>query len=775
MSRFARLHWLVALLACSPLFAQGDWLNVRDFAASGSSFSTGATTAAGSKQITVKDVGDFAVGQGVMVSRCNVQYSAKRLWGPRKTYEAQQAFKDQLEVRGYDGAAGSWFVYVVDVAPVAAGTTPSFRWSDDLGRTWKQGGPLDDQWHALSGGTEIRFGKHDWENGWTVTFNARDQLMTRIEKIEGNVLTLRDTPNRSATDAVVRHCDDEAIRAAVEAGIKAKRNVFIPAGYYRLAKGISVRKPTGLTIQGVNAEDVVFDISEGEGSCFTISGGTDATLRNVTMIGNCGFADSDIAGYLNTNGGRGIWCFYLKQCNAVSSSDIERLLVENCHARKMSCEAFVSGGASRTSKPPRTNSKAITYLRCSAVDCGRNGFNDWNVGPENTSVLYCRIVDCGGCSWEGASRFVKIIGNYVRNAGPIAMGNVGPSNRDDSFGPLGAGQHIVADNVFEGGTKYAGRLGGPMVQIAHGATQVIVRNNLFVNFDSTAVSSSGGCDPTHFPSQYTTITGNIIDLTAVADKSVARYGIDVSTRDTIVADNQVYVRGAADSLATGIRVQEPALNVLVHDNLIRNCGVGLTATRARATVTEVLDPITFMISGWGSLPVARRPQDPYKGWTALWMSGETLRGTSVIEQCDPDTSQFKLRAPREAKLGEVKVGDQFEIFPPYGANWDLHHNTISGCLQPVLLNAFGSEASRFRDNTVTRGGAAGVKEAVTVKGRFQVTGNLLCGFDEAETVALGLYLDRLGQPPASLYRDNRFENCPKPVGEEKPGLWTQGK
>lgn len=761
---------LVLMLVCLPVLAQeGRWLNVRDFRASGSSYSTGAVTTAGSHQITVKDVGDFAVGQGVMISRCNVQYSAKTLWGPRKAYESRRPLKDELEVRGYDGAAGSWFVYAVDVAPAAPGVTPTFRWSDDIGRTWKQGGPVDDQWHALSGGTEIRFGKHEWSEGYTVTFNARDQLRTRIEKIEGNVLTLRDTPNRSATDAVVRHSDNEALQAAIDEGMKQRRDVFIPPGRYCIAKSIVVRKPSGLTIEGANPQDVVFDISEGEGSCFTFSGGSEATLRNITMIGNCGFADSDIAGYFNTQGGRGIWGFYLKTCNAVSSADIERLLVENCHARKMSCEAFVSGGASRASKT-RTYSKAITYLRCSAEDCGRNAFNDWNVGPENTSVLYCRIVNCGGCSWEGASRFVKFIGNYVRNAGPIAMGNVGPANRDESFGEhLGAGQHIIADNVFESGTKYAGKLGGPMVQITYAATQVIVRNNLFINFNSTAIRSSGACDLTHFPSQYVTITGNIIDLTAMDDESVARYGIDVSTSDTVVADNQIYVRGAFDPLVTGLRVQEPAMSLNVHDNLIRNCGTGLTTARARGTVTEVIDPQTFIMSSWNNIPIARRPGHLYRGWNAVWFNGQKLDGASVIEQCDPDTGQFKLRAPRD-----LKVGNQLEVYPPYGANWDLHHNTISACQKPIVLDAYGSETSLLRDNIVSRDGVAGVTEAVAVKGRFALLGNLVSGFSEPNSVGLALYLDRLGQPPANVYRGNTFANCTKAVGEEQKGLWDEG-
>ncbi|HOS03070.1 MAG TPA: transporter associated domain-containing protein, partial [Candidatus Hydrogenedentes bacterium] len=46
--------------------------------------------------------------------------------------------------------AGSWFVYIVDIPQ---GQPTKFRWTDDFCRTWHDGGPVDDQWHALSGGT----------------------------------------------------------------------------------------------------------------------------------------------------------------------------------------------------------------------------------------------------------------------------------------------------------------------------------------------------------------------------------------------------------------------------------------------------------------------------------------------------------------------------------------------------------------------------------------------------------------------------------------------
>ncbi len=759
---------LMLTILCAPAFAQPPegWLNAADFGASGSKFSTGATTVAGANQITVPDVGDFKVGQGVMVSRCNVKYSGAALWGPRQTYESQRALKGEMEFRGYDGAGGSWFVYIIDVAQ---GTPVKWRWSDDLTRTWHDGGVVDDQWHAISGGTEIKFNPFEWQDGYTVVFNARDQLVSRIEKIEGKVLTLKDAANRSATDAVVRHSDDAALQAGIDAAIKQQKNLFIPPGHYRLAKGVVVRYGKGITVQGASPEDVLLDISEGNGTCVSLSGGTEVTLRNLTMLGHMGLEHADQAGYMNTLGGRGLWGFYLKTSGAVGISGTERVLVENCHARRMSQEAFVSGGASRIAKPPRTNTKQTTYLRCSAIDCGRNGFNDWNLGPENTSVLYCRIVDVGGCSWEGASRFMRFIGNYVRNAGTIAMGNLGTANRDESFATLGAGQHLVADNVFEAGNRYAGRRGGPMVVSSHGSTQVIIRNNLFINFNSPAIEVSGRADLTHYPSTNTIVSGNIIDLTCVGEPPVTRYGIGASANDTIIADNQVYVRGALDPTVTGIRIAEPAVNVNVHGNVIRNCGQGLITTRAQSRVDQVIDDRTFLTPAYSAVPAGRPPGHDYRGWNVVWLDGGRVVAQSVLEGCDAETCRFKLREPRA-----MKPGDAFEVYPPAGANWLIRANTITGCRTPVVLDSYGSVTSVFAGNTITRGEATGVTEALAVRGRFDLLDNAFDGFSEPKSVVLGLYLDRLGQPPANLYRGNTFSQCGTLVAEQQPGLWQAG-
>ena len=104
----------VATFPAQPADLNSDsWLNARDFGASGSKFETTAATTDGSKQITVANVGDFQVGQGVMVSKCNIRYTPTQLWGTGEPYRNSKPLENSVEVRGYDGSAGSW----VDLHP----------------------------------------------------------------------------------------------------------------------------------------------------------------------------------------------------------------------------------------------------------------------------------------------------------------------------------------------------------------------------------------------------------------------------------------------------------------------------------------------------------------------------------------------------------------------------------------------------------------------------------------------------------------------------------
>lgn len=753
---------LALTLCCALALAQEGpgWLNVRDCGASGSQFSTTAETTAGSKQITVADPGDFRVGEGIMLSKCNPRLLDDHLWGPKIQYVAGSGkpLKDRIDLRGYDQAGGSWQVYIVDIFQ----TQPaSFRWSKDISRTWTGPVPITYDWQPLSGGLEIRFHKDfDWTGGWTASFSARDQLVSVVEKIEGKTITLREATPMAAKDAIVRHCDDAALQAALDRGLKERRNVFVPNGWYRLSKGLSLDNPAAITFQGESGEDTVLDLSEGMGAVVKQRNGTEVNIKDFRMIGNMGFAERDQCGSMNMKGCGYLWGQDLKTSFAVATIGTQRVYVENVHAYRMSLEAFWSGGPSRSgTKPePPAYSRSIIYERCWAIDCGRNAFNN-NDMAEGTVMNNCRIVDVGGCAWEGASRFVKFTNNYIRNAGTVAIGNI--SSRSEDFEVLPSGQHIVSGNVFESVVPY----GGCAIRTASGCNPVVISNNLFINFGSSAVELCGHIGP-GLPPYNTTVRGNIFDMTEVGPQSRARHAIDSSENGVIISDNQIYVRGAVDPAVTAIRLHEPALNVTVHDNQISNCGTGLAAVRAWSRVATVVDNTTFESAGI-YVPQERRQSHRYRGWNLVWTAGGKVVGTSTIESYDPDTKRFKLTAARE-----LKVGENFEVYPPGGANWNVHDNIISGCQVPVTLDAYGGPTSLLRGNIISRDGASGVKQAVSVAGRFDFLSNRFLGFDEPGSVVLALQPDRFGKPLANLVRDNLFERCANAVAETQPGLWA---
>jgi len=143
-----------------------------------------------------------------------------------------------------------------------------------------------------------------------------------------------------------------------------------------------------------------------------------------------------------------------------------------------------------------------------------------------------------------------------------------------------------------------------------------------------------------------------------------------------------------------------------------------------------------------------------------------VTGTSTVDAFDPETKRFTLKEARETKPGE-----QFETYPPNGANWDLHDNTISDCLAPVALDCYGSATTRLRNNTLARGSATGIKQALSLSGRVELTGNLFSGFEEPGSATLALQPDRFGKPVANVMRGNLFDHCGTPVTESARGLW----
>ena len=620
--------------------------------------------------------------------------------------------------------------------------------------------PITWDWQKLSNGLEVKFNKRDIELGHMLTFGARDQLETVIEKIDGKTLTLRDAANRAAMDAVVRHDDTVALQSAINAAIKEKRNVFFPAGWYRLSRSLDVQTDA-ICLEGVNGVDTVMDITNGVGAVFYIHKSLNATVRNFRMIGHTSM-DEAAGAFRMSTGKSSFWVNALKSCRAIEMVWNANLWIENVHASHMASEAFYSSGTNRilgVNDNFPYHQTSLVYLRCSVTDCASNAFNNNDVG-ENTCVLYCRIENAAPSGWHAAempARFLKLIGNYVRNAGPFTIGDM--SHRSDDLHNLGCGQAMVVDNVFEG----IGNCGGIVVN--HGSSQVVIANNLFINYNGSAIKASSYTTRNSFPANTVTITGNIIDMTYAGEKPASRTGITVSASNTIVANNQVYVRGKVDPRVTGIVVAEPAVNVSVHDNLIRNCGSGIKTGRVSSSVTEVFDSTSFLEA---ALPLEWKTSHLYRGWNLAWTGGSPSANLSVIDAFDPVTCRFKLKEPRE-----MKVGDAFQVFPSGSANWNIHSNTVTGCADPVKLDSYGSETSFFRDNVVSRGEAQGVKQAIQVAGQFKLLGNTISGFDEAGSSALLLTPDPVGRVARNLIQRNTFERCAAVVKEAREGLWKE--
>ena len=729
------------------------WLNVQNHNASGSRFETAASTTAGSKEITVASPGDFKVGQGVMVSKCYVRYGRSAVRGPGEPYREHRPMEGLMELRGFDGSGGDWLVFLLDVD----GENPlTFRWSDDLCRTWKGTKvPVTYDWQKLSGGLEAKFNRWEWKPGHFAHFSARTQLVSAIEKIEGRTLFLKHAANKTVDNAVVRHCDDQAIQACISRAIRERRNVYVPVGHYRLSKSLYVQN-AAIRIEGASGVDTVMDITDGEGAVFALGGGKEVTLRNFNMVGHTPLSQKPAT--LHTATGYNFWCCAMKPCNAVSISATERVLVENVHARHMASECFYSGGPYRVGKKePKAYTKSATFLRCSVKDCAANAFNNCDFA-EGTSILYCRIDGAGWHAYEGSGRFIKFVGNYVCNAGPVTIGDIPHTlPRLEHAHELGVGQAVVANNVFEG----IGRCGG--IRVNHCPTQVVIANNLFINYNGNAIFTSGGTVLNTFPPRNIAVTGNIVDLTYSGKGSRHRVGIAVNTSDTTVSDNQVYVRGGCDRRASGIRIHEGAVNVNIHDNLVRNCATGLSAQRLRGWVTQVADAKTFSHRG---IPLQWRDSHLYRGWNVVWFKGNSPVARSIIDCYDPDTLQLELREP-----GQMRVGDAFEVYPPL-ANWTIHSNTITDCPRPVVLDAYGSSTSVLKDNLISRGAAIGVTAAIEVRGTFTLIGNHIAGFDEKGSAALAIYPDPLGRACASAYRGNIFVRCANVATQSQEGLWV---
>ncbi len=236
-------------------------------------------------------------------------------------------------------------------------------------------------------------------------------------------------------------------------------------------------------------------------------------------------------------------------------------------------------------------------------------------------------------------------------------------------------------------------------------------DNLFIGCSNEYAIRIGG--------RRITVTGNQIDLTQMGDyPDNERVGICIEASNVLAADNQIYARGPGGQSA-GISIADHAVNVQAHDNLIENCQVGIRTGRlfrdaatepdrhipaARIRRTGRLRIPPYGIRGGGNrgrpnLPLPgiaarlRRLAGAHAGWQLRWLTGaQDADLNHRAYDAQPGRSRCRKRWPSPA-------GARFAVYPRH-ANWQIHHNTLADCAQPLVMELF-DQAMRCEGNAVS--------------------------------------------------------------------------
>jgi len=692
---------------------ENAFLNVLDFGATGSEYVTTAHSRKNSNVFKLENTGDFKTGDEVLLKGCDPHFETQTLFLRKDTspvntrpWKHNQPLLDRVQLDGYDGSQGDWIVYVIDIYPESPNT---FRWTKNSGIEWHEDVPLRDGWIQIDGKIRVKinqFPEREW--GCAAVFVCSSRMVAVIEKAEGDTVTLSKA---AKCDAVCEfmHSDTAAIQRTIDAALAENKSVFLPNGRYRLTGMLTVNEPCGLTIQGESEIATILDNSLGavgierpEGSCFYVKGGESIILRNLFMVGCYGFEERDRGANLFCRGATSVYGFYFEKSNATCFVNTRRILVEHCHARKMSGECFYSCGTPRElTDPPGNCTRSMTYMHCSVEDCARNAFNN-NDKSENTSILHCRIKDIGNAAWEGSSRFTVIHGCYISNTrAEIQTGNTRRARKNHQNGgiapawnmlhALGTAQHVISDNYFEAGS-FANY---PAIGTGSFSSQVTIKGNVFVNFNAPAIFVEGEGTTYDTPAENIIISSNSIDLTAVGTESRERYGIKITSNFVTVSDNQIYVRGECDANVKGIIVSDDVTRLNIHDNTICGCDVGIETTKVKGTVGIVVDDKTFYRNETVHLtkgkPMLLRPDSHrYRTWYLKWLSDGT---ESEIADFDPVELTFTLKEPRK-----MNTGDEFYISPPRTPSRIIHHNLIDNCNVSINAEGFAEGTAVIRDN-----------------------------------------------------------------------------
>lgn len=712
---------------CMTSTYRGGWINASEHDASGSEFQSIGKTRTGSNEIAVGDIGDFKVGQGVTVSNCNLHYYGM-LYNAAEPYLAknQKTLGDEMEFRGLDENK-AWQTFVIHFEKTEPVTFSWMAVDSALQRDisdhpqysqaykWCWQGkklPINNEWFTLADGVQARFKKLDWQPGESVSFHARNRLIAQITGVKGRTLVLSEHATIDASNAVVRHHDQTALQSAVDKAIVERKALFIPAGRYRLSTGLGIRNAS-LRVEGAHREQTILDVTEDNTAVFWISGGRDVAVTNLGMSGHTGFMKLPGNTYFPTASGFAFWPtanqqMEVKGCAAANIVSTEHILFEDINVTGMASEAFYLHGSDRYGGKPyvqaphegmselqKQYTRSCTFHRCKVFDCAFNAFNN-NDFAENTSILHCHVERVGNFC-ESACRFLRIIGNYVKDCNFSGLNGNGRGENPNEIDRM---QAIISDNVFEGGRWGYG------ISVNNPVSETIISNNLFVACSKAPAIAICNRGQRGFPAKGTvSITGNNIDLSCREEfPDNDRVGIVVSGANVIIANNHIYDRGPVSEKVTGISISDDSVNVHVHDNAICNCYYGIRAG-ARTYVNrgdgkgrfEFLHTESEVAETLGSSSFRDKElsfASNYRAWKLRWSTGSNSGKVSTVKNFDHNTRTVTLKE-------EIRMlpGDRFEVCPKF-ANWQIHHNTVEASMKPFAIDLFSDDGVLLKDNVI---------------------------------------------------------------------------
>ena len=291
---------------------------------------------------------------------------------------------------------------------------------------------------------------------------------------------------------------------------------------------------------------------------------------------------------------------------------------------------------------------------------------------------------------ENASRFTRVIGNYVYNAHTLTFCAI---RSPEEF--TGLTQAIVADNIFEGGRQNRG--------LGISGDEVIISNNTFSGFSKATAVDIGG--------NKVVLNGNIIDLTQDSFcPDHWRDGVQISGNNVIVSNTHIGMRSAKGRNKTcGIAITECAKNLLIHDNMFQSLSCGIrSGTRMAQRVYENDPTSSSWDRPWEDLTVKITefsPEGKIKGLIPEYLlSPAKLSGKWIIT--DDKENEIELSSPITllppvtveftAEKGVFTAGKSYRIYPEK-FNWKLHDNMFMDCDKDMDISLPAERGITIRD------------------------------------------------------------------------------